>query len=134
MFITWFLSVMAKCLWRTRSIWMIDCEFDLRAKYLKFIHLEFPWTDYIVRIRIRHFLCPIQTFAILLDYLHKQLYSHVSFFFAILTFFCYVTTMLSMLFLQQHIFNSMKLMLFFVPSHSTYKSYVIIAIFFDLSL
>ena len=59
-----FCLIMAKCFWRTGSIWPVDCEFDPRTKhwfalvcwftfcffFLKVltIHLQFPWAYYIV--------------------------------------------------------------------------------------
>ena len=65
-----------------------------------------------------------------LDYVRKQLYSHFLSFWSFWRFFYYVTTTLSMLLLQQHIFDNV-LFWYVQVSH---KSYVIITLFLGLPL
>ena len=67
-----------------------------------------------------------------LDYMHKQLYSHMSFS-SLQHFFYYVSTTLSMLLLREHVFNIVKITVVF-GSSSYAKMYVIIRLFLGLSL
>ena len=65
-----FSLIMAKCLWRTGSIWPVGCEFGPPAKYpfvlslykfivlflrVLFIYVEFLWDNYTIKIQTWHF-------------------------------------------------------------------------------